>query len=108
MSDTEKEQLRVILGSIYNDQTVSSWTMNNRVYRVLVEMMKASSQCTFAMHFVPRPAPFGGNPTTWLAKEAVKALLRYFSDDENKHYLVCLKVSASKYRTKIQLAGMGL
>lgn len=99
----DKKKLRDILTKLYGSHNAERWEMNMAVYKVLVEMMVESGQCSNAMDWVPRPYG-GGNPVSYLKAQVVKAFLRFFSRDHNEHCLICLKVAANHYRSAIVFA----
>ncbi|REL26256.1 hypothetical protein DXX93_06430 [Thalassotalea euphylliae] len=79
-------------------------SVNEKVAQVFGEMIIATQQCSDALNWVPRPT--GGKATiSWIVKHFTKSSLRQIS---TKQSLTCAKEVVRNYKTKIQLAAMGI
>lgn len=106
LSEEEQEQLREILRTFFSDD-VDKWKMNLRGYELLIRLLQKSQGCSKALDLVPRPF-MGGNPVKWVSKQVRKAVLRFFTRDENKPYLACLVGAAIGMKTEFIMAGRGI
>lgn len=102
----DERSIRIILKTFYGT-SADRININDKVFIEIVKLLQASELCTNVLHFVPRPALIG-NPVKWLEKHMRKSVLRFLTTEENKHYLVCLKISALTNKTRIEMASQGL
>ncbi len=106
MSEEEKNDLREILRNFYGNQ-VDSWEITLRSFELFGELIGKTKQCDVSMNFVPRPY-VAGSPIKWAVTQIKKSVTRHFLKPENKHYVICMKVSAYAMRTKFLLSQHGL
>lgn len=78
--------------------------VNARVAEIFGEMIFATQKCSAALSWVPRPS--GGKATiSWIVKNLSQSVLRQI---ESKQSLTCAKEVVRNYRTKLQLAALGI
>ena len=106
LTQEEKDQMRTILSKWYGAQ-VREWSMTEKVYLELVEIIQKSRECTEAMDFVPRPL-IVGNPLGWLKKEIRNAVLRFLTEKSNEYYVSCMYAVALGRKTAIWMASRGM
>lgn len=101
-----REYLKDFLVALYGEQA-RPWDMNEEVANQVVLMIIETDKCSRAIDYIPRPLPYGSNPVSWLGKEAAKGLFRHLSDNKEQ-YAICYATGSANWRSKIQLASMGL
>jgi hypothetical protein len=102
----EVQETREVLSQFYGP-VANYWEINIQVYEVLGRLIAESRKCTKAMHLVPRPWDLS-NPIKWSQKQIRQAIIRYFKTPEGRHYITCIKVSASNFRVDFDMASQGL
>lgn len=102
----EREDLKAFLVSLFGSQ-VNSWTMNDEIFNLTYELVAASSACSDAMDYVPRPMAPGKEPIKWITKEARSMFLRVLKD-RKEHYVACLKSAAYNMKSEFIFAAQGV
>ena len=101
-----RDNLTEFLVALYGNQA-HSWEINDEVAKQVILMVLETEKCSKAMDFIPRPHPYGSNPLSWLGKEAAKGLFRHLKNNKDQ-YAVCASKASLVWRSKIQMASMGL
>ena len=89
LTEQEKNDMRDILENFYGSQ-VKSWRITIKIFEVLGELIKETSQCSRLMDMVPRPFG-GGSVVKWGQKQVRDFILRKLKSSEGKHYIICMK-----------------
>lgn len=105
LNDREQDALRRILEGFYSPNIVAEWEMNERVLKVLGEMLTATEQCSRLMDLVPRPT--GYCPSLSCLRRKLIDIARRVRNNEGT-YLICKSTMALKKRTDFEVAGQGL
>lgn len=105
LSDTEKNDLRIILEKVFGFQDTSHWNMNEQVLEVVGRMANEAQQCSTAMNDVPRPSYFIGKD---FFKKQLRDIARRATSGENEFYDICAKSARYKWRFEIERASQGL
>jgi len=106
----EEEDVRGILRLFYPGATwVEDLAINDEVVDVVWQMVVASRHCSRAMDFVPRPIGFvpGASDIASILFDVGKALLGDGAEKARRAYSICVSTVALKYRSAVQIAGMG-
>lgn len=103
-----RSDLKAILVRIYGNSIAGSWEASEQIYLAFVELVRASSECTNAVSMVPSPLPIGSPVSRWLKREVRDKVLKFFADNSNEHYLMCLDAYKWKYRHRFELANHGV
>lgn len=106
ISKEEATEVRQVLRQFYGPM-VDQWQINVQVYEVLGQLVTQSEQCTKAMHLVPRPWDLS-NPVKWAKKQVRNAIIRYLRSPEGRHYVICMKAAARAFRSRFELASLGI
>lgn len=106
ISEEESQEVREVLSHFYGKSAVTHWNVTIQTYEVLGRVIIESGKCTRAMHLVPRPWNLS-NPIGYAQKQFRQAITRFLRSDEGKHYLVCMRGTALKYRTAFEMASHG-
>ena len=102
LTEQEKNDMRDILEKFYGSQ-VRSWKITIKVFEVLGELIKETSQCSKLIDMVPRPFG-GGSVVNWGKKQVRDFVLRKLKSNEGKYYIICMKVGALRFKTKFEMA----
>jgi len=103
---TEQHNLKFFLSGVFGPQ-VQSWAMNEKMFTLTYKLLTESAKCSNLMDLVPRPMPLGANPIGYLTKQARGIFLRKLKDNK-QHYIVCVKTSAVRMKTKFLMAASGI
>ncbi|PHI34724.1 hypothetical protein CBQ28_23180 [Pseudoalteromonas sp. GCY] len=79
-------------------------SVNENVAQVFGEMIQATKSCTTALNWVPEPT--GGKATIkWIVKNFAQSIVKQLSSEQS---LTCAKEVVRNYRTKMELAALGI
>ena len=103
---TEKKNLKLFLSGLFGPQ-VRAWAMNDKMFNLTYELLSESAKCSNSMDLVPRPIPLGASPIRYLTKQVRGLFLRKLKDNK-QHYIVCVKTTAVRMKTKFLMAANGI
>jgi hypothetical protein len=103
LSESDKDDLRLILEDWYGAATVSQWRMSAALLEILEEAITGLEVCSKAMNFVPRPM---ARPDGYVRRQLANIARRARNSDAQ--YLVCRDAARHRYRSRFELTGRGL
>lgn len=106
MDINDRENLKEFMVELYGPQA-RSWSMNEKVFNIIYNMLTETSGCSDLMDLVPRPHALGKAPLKYITKEIRSSVTRKLKD-RKQHYTSCIKFVAANYRSQIQMAAMGV
>lgn len=106
MDINDRDNLSEFIVELYGPQA-RTWTVNEKVFEIIYDMLSESSGCSDLMDIVPRPHALGKAPIKYITKEVRSSIIREIKD-RKRHYTVCIKYVAANYRSKIQMSAMGI
>ena len=104
MSPQDEQHIKDVLKFFYPDQKPPD-TISNEVGDLAAEMLQEALEWSKAMDFVPRPAGFKPG-VLWLVSQGVQMAWRRAG--KQKIYEVVRRTVALKYRTRYELAMIGV
>jgi len=102
----DTERLKSFLIRLYGAQA-KTWPMNEKIFNLTYGLVSSSAACSGSMALVPMPVNPFSNALKSIGKQAAKKFIKALNDDES-HYVICLKAAAYKSLTAFQLAAQGL
>ncbi|MBB1262383.1 hypothetical protein [Streptomyces alkaliterrae] len=107
LTPEEQEALREIAAAIWNPDLAAGWNMNAAVAEVLSEATEGILRCSEAFALVPRPPGF--MPGLGYLRNYWKQIRDYFLVvKQNRTYRICVINAASRYRSPMEMASMGI
>ncbi len=92
--------------NFYGSQ-VKNWKISIKIFEVLGELINETKQCDKMMDLMPRP--FGGGAVIkWGHKQVRDFVLRKLKSSEGRHYIICMKTGAWRFRSKFDMARHGI
>lgn len=105
LSESEKQDLRKILESIFGVHDTSTWQMNERVLAATAKMLTAAKGCSEALDVTPRP----GVVDKGYFRRQLRDLARRMTAGGQDIYSICSATGTRiKWKSELARAGMGL
>lgn len=110
IKDSDRLYVRKVVGLFINDAAAARVNpINEDVVRVVGEMVAESLKCSQWLDLVPKPvAPVGPRPGIKWSIKQIRKLGIALVQSEKEHALPCSKVSALKFRTRLEQAQAGV
>lgn len=106
MDESMKDDLRVILNTLYGEHNVKNWNMTENMAGILMEFLQAKKECNRLVGFVPMPYGVGANPIKYIGKSVLGRILKDLAG--SKETIGCLNYDKAAYRSKFEGAGLGI
>ncbi|HEX7816836.1 hypothetical protein [Dyella sp.] len=107
LTPEDKIELKKVAMSIWPGEVSKNWEMNEAAGDILGTVTKHIMDCSSAFSLVPKPV--GWVPGWLYVAKTSAAIVAYVAGvSKNRVYSICVTTAASKWRTDIELAAIGI
>jgi selenophosphate synthetase-related protein len=103
---SDKDIVKEVIDAFYKEAGFQGgWrgTVNESVASVFGQMLEASIQCSAALQWVPKPT--GKATISWIVRYLGRSFVR---DIQGKRAFICSQRAVYNFKTKLDMASMGL